>query len=174
MDYSAVSGEAEHLHGTSPWGSSSPRASRTDFPTRTPESPEPPESPPSPESLSNTPRQPSYHQQHEPALDGGEADDRLFFASDNVGAEGRGGAEKFGQRLEATQVEGTRQPVTQSAASQTDSQSQPRPGQVRQQSTRQQRPVPQYKLQSKITGLERTGRKDPVLRFDVYVRRIPN
>lgn len=28
---------------------------------------------------------------------------------------------------------------------------------------------PQYKLQAKITGLERTGRKDPVLRFDVHV-----
>lgn len=27
----------------------------------------------------------------------------------------------------------------------------------------------QYKLQGKITGLERTGRKDPILRFDVYV-----
>ncbi|KAK5003173.1 Vacuolar protein sorting-associated protein 17, partial [Cryomyces antarcticus] len=28
--------------------------------------------------------------------------------------------------------------------------------------------VPQYKLQAKITGLERTGRKDSILRFDVY------
>jgi hypothetical protein len=28
----------------------------------------------------------------------------------------------------------------------------------------------QYKLQAKITGLERTGRKDPILRFDVHVR----
>lgn len=29
---------------------------------------------------------------------------------------------------------------------------------------------PQYKLQAKITGLERTGRKDPILRFDIHVR----
>ena len=29
--------------------------------------------------------------------------------------------------------------------------------------------LPQYKLQAKVTGLERTGRKDPVLRFDVHV-----
>ncbi len=28
---------------------------------------------------------------------------------------------------------------------------------------------PQYKLQAKITGLERTGRKDPIMRFDVHV-----
>ncbi|KAK8106099.1 Vacuolar protein sorting-associated protein 17 [Apiospora kogelbergensis] len=27
---------------------------------------------------------------------------------------------------------------------------------------------PQYKLQAKITGLERTGRKDPIMRFDVH------
>lgn len=29
--------------------------------------------------------------------------------------------------------------------------------------------LPQYKLQAKVTGLERTGRKDPILRFDVHV-----
>ncbi|CAL3967969.1 hypothetical protein PZA11_006975 [Diplocarpon coronariae] len=28
--------------------------------------------------------------------------------------------------------------------------------------------APKYKLQAKITGLERTGRKDPILRFDVH------
>jgi hypothetical protein len=30
-------------------------------------------------------------------------------------------------------------------------------------------PYSQYKLQAKITGLERTGRKDPILRFDIHV-----
>ena len=34
----------------------------------------------------------------------------------------------------------------------------------------QKRAPPQYRLQAKITGLERTGKKDPILRFDVYVR----
>ncbi|KAI0109716.1 hypothetical protein GGR51DRAFT_558409 [Nemania sp. FL0031] len=29
-------------------------------------------------------------------------------------------------------------------------------------------PGPQYKLQAKVTGLERTGKKDPILRFDVH------
>lgn len=33
----------------------------------------------------------------------------------------------------------------------------------------QQPQGPQYKLQAKITGLERTGRKDPIMRFDVHV-----
>lgn len=33
----------------------------------------------------------------------------------------------------------------------------------------QRAPAPRYKLQAKVNGLERTGRKDPILRFDVYV-----
>lgn len=31
-------------------------------------------------------------------------------------------------------------------------------------------PAPVYKIQAKVTGLERTGKKDPILRFDVHVR----
>lgn len=37
------------------------------------------------------------------------------------------------------------------------------------QAQNQQSQGQQYKLQAKITGLERTGRKDPILRFDVHV-----
>jgi hypothetical protein len=36
--------------------------------------------------------------------------------------------------------------------------------------TRPQRQQQHYKLQAKVTGLERNGKKDPILRFDVYVR----
>ncbi|EOD45335.1 putative vacuolar protein sorting-associated protein vps17 protein [Neofusicoccum parvum UCRNP2] len=35
-------------------------------------------------------------------------------------------------------------------------------------SQRQRQNVPHYKLHAKVTALERTGRKDPILRFDVY------
>lgn len=34
--------------------------------------------------------------------------------------------------------------------------------------SRQSRPAPRYKLQAKITALERNGKKDPILRFDVH------
>ena len=48
-----------------------------------------------------------------------------------------------------------------------------RPGNGRYHGQQQQQQPPQprqqYKLQAKITGLERTGKKDPILRFDVYV-----
>ncbi|KAI0159582.1 hypothetical protein GGR57DRAFT_430110 [Xylariaceae sp. FL1272] len=37
-----------------------------------------------------------------------------------------------------------------------------------QQQQQWRRPGPQFKLQAKITGLERTGKKDPVMRFDVH------
>ena len=33
----------------------------------------------------------------------------------------------------------------------------------------QRQHMPQYKLQAKIMGLERSGKKDPILKFDVYV-----
>lgn len=50
------------------------------------------------------------------------------------------------------------QPATQGAQPAQDGQAQ-----------QPQKPAqPQHRLQAKITGLERTGKKDPVLRFDVY------
>lgn len=36
------------------------------------------------------------------------------------------------------------------------------------------RPAPLYKIQARITGLERTGKKDPILRFDVHVGNLCN
>jgi len=46
------------------------------------------------------------------------------------------------------------------------------PQQQKQQSqTTPQRPQVHYKLQAKVNGLERSGRKDPILRFDVHVGR---
>jgi len=41
--------------------------------------------------------------------------------------------------------------------------------QKQQPQTTPQRPKVQYKLQAKVNGLERSGRKDPILRFDVHV-----
>ncbi|KAF2481668.1 hypothetical protein BDY17DRAFT_299436 [Neohortaea acidophila] len=43
-----------------------------------------------------------------------------------------------------------------------------RPQSARYHSAGQQRPQIQYKLQAKITGLERSGKKDPIMKFDVY------
>lgn len=48
----------------------------------------------------------------------------------------------------------------------------PGPNRYHQSGRQGQKPPPQYKLQAKITGLERTGKKDPAIRFDVHVSRI--
>ncbi|KAF9869552.1 PX domain-containing protein [Colletotrichum karsti] len=41
-------------------------------------------------------------------------------------------------------------------------------GQARQEQQNRKPQQPQFRLQAKITGLERTGKKDPILRFDVH------
>jgi hypothetical protein len=148
MDYANVSGSPD-LHGQSPWGSSSPRASRSSF--------APPEDPPSP----STPTR-------DPATSQPQADSQSPSQAPPSGHE---------QRAEHDLVP-PKQPdfhnVQQSQSQQIQQaqqaqQSQQRPGAARYQAARQHRPPPQYKLQAKITALERTGRKDPVLRFDVHV-----
>lgn len=53
------------------------------------------------------------------------------------------------------------------AEGQAQQQQQQQPGQAQE----PRRPAkPQFKLQAKVTGLERTGKKDPILRFDIHVR----
>lgn len=162
MDYSAVASD------TSPWGSSSPQASRSGFSEASePDSPTPARhshtysqdslsgSTINPEAASGTAgvdtspvqRHPIDSQQQASAdqsQDGSPDENRLTSSGQ--------GQEQYNSQQYNVQQQGQR------------------PGAARYHSNRQQRPVPQYKLQAKVTALERTGRKDPVLRFDVYVR----
>lgn len=158
MDYSTLSNDPEHPGGPSPWASS-PQHNRTSFsqpPTSDiPSSPLPPQASP-------------YGQDSE--------NDQGFMG--NHGSHG----------TSETAVENgqyTQQPRQQSNTSdrphsaQGQQQQLPPQGQQEQHrhepqryhhGARQQRQhQQQYKLQAKVTGLERTGRKDPILRFDVYV-----
>lgn len=81
----------------------------------------------------------------------------------------------FGPPLDQSQQQQQQQQQAQSpyfqeqGAPQQHAQGQPQPQAGQEQQPRRQT-QPQYKLQAKITGLERTGRKDPILRFDVHVR----
>ena len=154
MDYSAIPAEADALHGSSPWGSSSPRADRT-YPAATAA----PDSPvtrghsygQSQDSLPNTPYLPAS------------GADSPTEASHQVEGEHIPGAHDG----EENAREDGQAPTS---GQQYTSQAQQRPQAARYHSTKPQRPVPQYRLQAKVTALERTGRKDPVIRFDVYVR----
>ena len=149
MDYSAVSADAEGLHGPSPWGSSSPRTNRSSFPTA---AVEPPDSPlPSPQHAYSRSQDSAAEASHEPALRSNDA---------SAGQPSPYSSAPVGQ-AHRSQIE----PQEQQSSAQEDRHA----GAARYQSSRQQRPVPQYKLQAKVTALERTGRKDPVIRFDVHV-----
>jgi hypothetical protein len=163
MNYTADTSDAEHLAGPSPWGSSSPKADRTSFPTSSTESP------PSP---THAPEQSPYPDPH-----GSPTASRYHDVSDrshqhtastaptDYDAETLAGSQQP-QSVPPSRAESGEQP--QSQQGQYPAQQQ-RQGAARYQSARQQKNVPQYKLQAKVTALERSGRKDPVLRFDVYV-----
>lgn len=151
MDYSTNINDVEDPAGASPWGNSpasSPRTSRTGFGTLTGE---PPSSPFRANSqTSNGPGQP-----------GGPPDDlqrpgTATTASETGESTTLDAEEPYAQSdVQSPQLEGARAP---SQPSQQEVTEQPRkPAQ------------PQFKLQAKITGLERTGKKDPILRFDVHV-----
>ncbi|KAL2121586.1 hypothetical protein VTJ04DRAFT_5613 [Mycothermus thermophilus] len=62
-------------------------------------------------------------------------------------------------------------PASEQQAPQQQQQPQTQPAETPREQPRQEqprKPPPQFRLQAKITGLERTGRKDPILRFDVH------
>ncbi|KAK5653903.1 hypothetical protein OQA88_7828 [Cercophora sp. LCS_1] len=172
MDYSASIHDADHPAEASPWGNSpgsSPQHNRTSFGALA----EPPANPfryPSqssgnglnddggfgsaeadyrrPDTAGSVSAAESISESHpvEAAADQQEQENQ----GDSIG--GQGSPPPFPQQPNFAQHQAQEQQHLQ--------------GQQRQQQAR--RPQPQYKLQAKITGLERTGRKDPILRFDVH------
>ncbi len=156
MDYSSSIHE-DHPPGTSPWGSSpvaSPQHPRTSsFGAHD-------EVPPSPTPYSSN-----------QSASG-------FSHDDTVGGGSYQGPESSVGEGSVTESDGHRPDTADSIRSQPEQQQtypgQPQQGQPQQRYHQPNRQVqqpqaPQYKLQAKITGLERTGRKDPILRFDVHV-----
>ena len=157
MDYSAVAGD-EHAGGTSPWATS-PQQSR--FPpsdsqhTDIPSSPLPPGAQYSAESGDSR-----------PTTADSEAVERFpgkAPVGENGESEGRQQQQEGESDVPTGAGAGAGGPATQAR-------NPPMVGQQRYKAQgREKRPQPQYKLTAKVTGLERNGRKDPVLRFDVYV-----
>lgn len=149
MDYSAISSDPDHPADASPWGS--PRPDRTTFPTS---------------GTSDIPSSPLPGQaQSAEGLEGGH--------------DGEPQSPDLSAQLQSAQLGDPDYPeeqppfATQQSpnADQHQSQSAARyQTGLRQQNARPSAPV--YKIQGKITGLERTGKKDPILRFDVHVGRL--
>ncbi|CAO2651574.1 Nn.00g041440.m01.CDS01 [Neocucurbitaria sp. VM-36] len=151
MDYSAH--DPDHPGGSDPWASS-PKANRTSFgqaPTNDiPSSPLPPQASPYREDS----QQYGY-------MGDQDTENRPSTASEN-GENGQQGQVASGGQGQG-QVQDAPQP-------QQGQQQAPQHGQQPQRyhGTRTQRQQQHYKLQAKVTGLERNGKKDPILRFDVY------
>lgn len=169
MDYSASMNDSDHPAEASPWGSpgNSPRTTRTTFSPLTSDPPQQPFSGLGAPATSN-----GLSQEPDDGGFGGGSQDyqRPFTASTTSGAETEDTAvEPTATGAPATQYDPRQGPALGHDAQVTsgDRSGPGGTGAEAQQRRPQQAPL---KLQAKITGLERSGRKDPVLRFDVYVR----
>jgi hypothetical protein len=142
MDYSTITTDPDLPTGTSPWGS--PRAERGTFPT----------------SNNDIPSSPLPGQ--EQSADAGRGHNEEPQSPD------------LSAQLQSAQLGDPDYPehppfgVHQSPI--VHQQQFATPAQYQTGARQDSRPsAPVYKIQAKITGLERTGKKDPILRFDVHV-----
>lgn len=142
MDYSSISHDPDHPTGTDPWASP-----RTSYPAST--TSDVPSSPLPPHDADTQPADSS-----EQGVDSPDLSERLQ-----------------GSHLGNSDysVDQAQSPAQQSHPEQPRSQLPARYQTGPRQNARQ--PTPTYKIQGKITGLERTGKKDPILRFDIHVSR---
>lgn len=144
MDYAAISNDPEHPTGTSPWGS--PRVERGTFPT----------------SDNDIPSSPLP----------GQAQSAADLSRDR---NGEVQSPDLSAQLQSAQLGdpdySEEHPPFGAHQSPSAQQQQPStPAQYQTGAPQNLRPsAPAYKIQAKITGLERTGKKDPILRFDVHV-----
>jgi hypothetical protein len=154
MDYSAH--DPDHPAGGDPWASS-PQHSRTSF------------GQPSANDIASSPLPPQaspYGQDSDYGYMGNqEPQNRPSTASEN-GDSSQPLPQSPGPENQAPPHHHQQQQQQQQPPLPPPAQGQQQP--QRYHGTRPQRPQPHYKLQAKVTGLERTGKKDPILRFDVY------
>jgi hypothetical protein len=154
MDYSASINDAEHPAEASPWGSSpgsSPEHHRAAFASGI-----------SSDFSSHVPSNGLAHDQEEGGFETGETG---YKRPDTATSASTSDVPTHELNPETEGPEQARQDGQQHLSRSAGEYGQP--GQEQQ----IRRPVqPQFKLQAKITGLERTGRKDPILRFDIHVR----
>ena len=171
MDYSSLPNDPDHPIGSSPW-QSSPQPTSKAFPAS--EASSAPSSPLAKHSLQTTDSPPAGDQEHS------DENNRVNTSADEEGQ--IPGEESIAQPTtngHAKTISGNAEQPPQAQQQQRQQSRQPQQqqrtipnryhGGAARQPQRQN--LPQYKLQAKITSLERTGRKDPVLKFDVHVSR---
>lgn len=176
MDYSSISSDPEHPAGADPW-QSSPQPSRTSFPEsesgREPDSPAAKHAPPTPqhqeERDGSDPESPdaSSYEEAQPQPNGA---GRIPGRSDTASDIRFQGPPLTEEELRQQQLYQQRQQERYQQAIHAQQHARgPGPQRYHPGARAGQRQPPQYKLQAKITGLERTGKKDPAITFDVHV-----
>ncbi|CAM1511276.1 Fc.00g087890.m01.CDS01 [Cosmosporella sp. VM-42] len=162
MDYSQTIHDADDPAGVSPWG-----ASPASSPSRNPAHFDPIQGDPPPFRY-----QTSNGLTQEPVTPEVDGFQRPGTATTTSGTEE---GTETSQASDAPEAESTSVPrpvsaeqrAPPSALEQQSTGPEVRPGQEQQR--KPPKPTgPQFRLQAKITGLERTGKKDPILRFDVH------
>ena len=169
MDYSTLPHDPEHPAGSSPWASS-PQHNRTSF-SQSQSS----EVPPSPLPPAHSPYS-GRHTREQGSLDSGDGSAAEDTIVESTSANGTTLASEntFPPAGDAQHVEQQQYTEPQQSPHQQQYQDPPEGPRPEPQRYRHPKPsvrqvIPHGKLQAKITGLERTGRKDTILRFDVYV-----
>jgi hypothetical protein len=161
MDYSATLHDSDNPGGASPWGNSpgsSPQHHQTSFGSLD----DPPNSP----FRYQTSGSAGLSQNHSDDLD-----ENAFRRPDTAStASGGHDADTEDSRTLAPSDafgDENRQPETPQKSQEQERAA--KPAQAGQEGQSRRPPQPQLRLQAKITGLERAGKKDPILRFDVHV-----
>ena len=162
MDYSSLPNDPDHPAGTSPWQSSPQLSGRPSFNT----------------SESDSTQSPYLNTSQRHSEDYGSDQDTVVDGSNQYGtapASENGiyqDPEQKSLEPDGQGLQPHRQPQIRPQHQQQQPPPQKSPGPNRYHGAHrppQKQTLPQYRLHAKITGLERTGRKDPVLRFDVHV-----
>ena len=176
MDYSSLPNDPDHPAGPDPW-QSSPRTTRTSLPQA--ESAREPDSP----TRNNTPSTPEPQQQEEQDGSDSESPNASNYEEPPQQPNGAGrirsdiandirfqGPPLTEEELRQQQLYQQRQQEWyQQAIHKQQHARGPGPQRYHPGARAGQRQPPQYKLQAKIVGLERTGKRDPAITFDVHV-----
>ena len=181
MDYSHLSNDPDHPDGSSPW-QSSPAPDRSSFPSEE-------SSPPTPEAPKQTPstQNPSEQQEQQDQQDDSpspETSEQEQALSPRPNGSGKRSNRAISQSVPDIRFQGppmTEEELRQEALRQQrlrerqqqtiHAQQHARgPAPVRYHGKQGQRQPPAYMLQARIISLERIGKKDPAIHFDVHVR----
>ena len=178
MDYSSLPNDPDHPAGADPW-QSSPQPTRTSFPQ--PESAKEPDSPPGKHAPSDP------EPQHQEERDGSDQESPDASSYEEPPPKANGAERIPGRSDTASDIRFQGPPLTEEELRQQQLYQQrqheryqqaihaqqhargPGPQRYHPGARAGQRQPPQYKLQAKITSLERTGKKDPAIAFDVHV-----